>query len=173
MSSAAPSKGQQTTSSKNVVRLQLSNAERRIPVIVLQWSNNRKSHNDCTGQLFVYGGDEIGSEEVLTVLTLEWSSGMESLRCIGRADLTLNDTFANLILLPSLGERDLNSKDDLFVLTNPGQIHYYDNDSLSTLLSQQSGTSSVSAQEFPVLIPMADPSLTVAKLIKLPSQLNS
>ncbi|KAI5429454.1 hypothetical protein KIW84_034161 [Lathyrus oleraceus] len=173
LSSAAPSKGQQTTSSKNVVRLQLSNAERRIPVIVLQWSNNHKSHNDCTGQLFVYGGDEIGSEEVLTVLTLEWSSGMESLRCIGRADLTLNGTFADLILLPSLGERDLNSKDDLFVLTNPGQIHYYDNDSLSALLSQQNRTSSVSAQEFPVLIPMADPSLTVAKLIKLPSQLNS
>ncbi|KAI5410244.1 hypothetical protein KIW84_055656 [Lathyrus oleraceus] len=173
LSSAAPSKGQQTTSSKNVVWLQLLNAERRIPVIVLQWSNNHKSHNDCTGQLFVYSGDEIGSEEVLTVLTLEWSSGIESLRCIGRADLTLNGTFADLILLPSLGERDLNSKDDHFVLTNPGQIHYYDNDSLSALLSQQSRTSSVSAQEFPVLIPMADPSLTVAKLIKLPSQLNS
>ncbi|KAL5058144.1 hypothetical protein RYX36_029748 [Vicia faba] len=173
LSSAAPSKGQQTTSSKNVVRLQLSNAERRIPVIVLQWSNNHKSHNDCTGQLFVYGGDEIGLEEVLTILTLEWSSGMESLRCIGRADLTLNGTFADLILLPSLGERDLNSKDDLFVLTNPGQIHYYDNDSLSALSTQKNRTSSVSAQEFPVLIPMADPSLTVAKLIKLPSQLNS
>lgn len=66
-STSAPSKGQQTSSSKNVVKLQLSNAERRIPVIVLQWSNNHKSHNDCIGQLFVYGGDEIGSEEVLTV----------------------------------------------------------------------------------------------------------
>ena len=70
LSSAAPSKGHQTTSSKNVVRLQLSNAERRIPVIVLQWSSSRKSHNDFTGQLFVYGGDEIGSEEVLTVSSL-------------------------------------------------------------------------------------------------------
>lgn len=67
LSSAAPSKGQQSSSSKNVVKLQLSSAERRIPVIVLQWSNSHKSHNDCAGQLFVYGGDEIGSEEVLTV----------------------------------------------------------------------------------------------------------
>jgi len=98
---------------------------------------------------------------------------MESLKCIGRADLTLNGTFADLILLPSIGARGLNSKDDLFVLTNPGQIHYYDNDSLSALMSEQNRTSSVSAQEFPVLIPMANPSLTVAKLIKLPSQLNS
>jgi syntaxin-binding protein 5 len=98
---------------------------------------------------------------------------MESLRCVGRADLTLNGTFADLILLPSLGARDLNSKNELFVLTNPGQIHYYDSDSLSVLTSQQNRTASVSAQEFPVLIPMANPSLTVAKLIKLPSQLNS
>ena len=35
-------------------------------IIVLHWPTNR-SHNDCGGQLFVYGGDEIGSEEVLTV----------------------------------------------------------------------------------------------------------
>ncbi|XP_004514218.1 uncharacterized protein [Cicer arietinum] len=172
-STSAPSKGQQTSSSKNVVKLQLSNAERRIPVIVLQWSNNHKSHNDCIGQLFVYGGDEIGSEEVLTVLTLEWSSGMGTLSCIGRADLILNGTFSDLILLPSPGARGLNSKDDLFVLTNPGQLHFYDNDSLSALMSQQNRTSSVSSQEFPMLVPMADPSLTVAKLIKLPTQPNS
>ncbi|KAJ1381193.1 WD40/YVTN repeat-like-containing domain superfamily, partial [Sesbania bispinosa] len=173
LSSAAPSKGQQTSSSKNVVKLQLSSAERRLPVIVLQWSNNHKSHSECAGQLFVYGGDEIGAEEVLTVLTLEWSSGMESVRCISRADLTLNGSFADLILLPSPGAVGLNSTGDLFVLTSPGQLHFYDNGSLSALTSQQNGTPSISAQEFPVLIPMADPSLTVAKLIKLPSELNS
>lgn len=66
LSSAAPSKGQQT-SSKNVIKLQLSTAERRLPVIVLQWSDSYKSQSDSAGQLFVYGGDEIGSEEVLTV----------------------------------------------------------------------------------------------------------
>lgn len=51
-------------SSNNVVKLQLSSADRRLPVIVLHWSTDR-SHNG--GQLFVYGGDGIGSEEVLTV----------------------------------------------------------------------------------------------------------
>ncbi|XP_061348834.1 uncharacterized protein LOC133294202 isoform X2 [Gastrolobium bilobum] len=173
LSSAAPSKGQQTSSSKNVVKLQLSSAERRLPVIVLQWSNSHKSHSDSDGNLFVYGGDEIGSEEVLTVLTLEWSSGMESLRCISRADLTLNGSFADLILLPSPGAMELNSKDDLFVLTNPGQLHFYDNESLSASTSEQKRTPSVSAQEFPLLIPLVDPSLTVAKLTRLPSELNS
>ena len=74
LSSAAPSKGQQTSSPKNVVNLQLSSAERRLPVIVLQWSNSHKPHSVCDGQLFVYGGDEIGSEEVLTVSYLFMAS---------------------------------------------------------------------------------------------------
>ncbi|XP_028760928.1 uncharacterized protein LOC114719585 isoform X2 [Neltuma alba] len=173
LSSAASPKAQQTVSSKNVVKLQLSSAERRLPVIVLKWSNSHKSHSDCAGQLFVYGGDEIGSEEVLTVLTLEWSSGMETVKCIGRADLTLNGSFADMILLPNPGGMGLNSKDDLFVLTNPGQLHFYDNDSLSALISQQKMASSVSALEFPVVIPTVDPSMTVAKLIRLPTGLNS
>lgn len=53
----------------NVVKLQLSSGSRRLPVIVLHWAMNR-SANDCEGQLFVYGGDEVGSEEVLTVCFL-------------------------------------------------------------------------------------------------------
>ena len=52
--------------SNNVVKLQLSSADRRLPIIVLHWCAN-KSFNNSRGQLFVYGGDEIGSEEVLTV----------------------------------------------------------------------------------------------------------
>lgn len=66
-SSAAPSKGKQPEISANVVRLQLSSAESRLPVIVLHWSANSNSHSDCDGQLFIYGGCEIGSEEVVTV----------------------------------------------------------------------------------------------------------
>ncbi|KAL9315324.1 hypothetical protein ACSQ67_016325 [Phaseolus vulgaris] len=171
LSSAAPSKGQET--SKNVIKLQLSTAERRLPVIVLKWSDSYKSQSDNSGQLFVYGGDDIGSEEVLTVLTLEWSSGTESVRCTNRADLTLSGSFADLTLLPSPGTNGLNSKDEVFVLTNPGQLHLYNSDSLSTLTSQQKRTPSVPAVEFPVLVPMTDPSLTVAKLIRLPSKSNS
>lgn len=66
-SASASTKGQQTGSSNNVVKLELSSAERRLPVIVLHWSTNKESHADFDGRLFIYGGDEIGSEEVLTV----------------------------------------------------------------------------------------------------------
>lgn len=66
-STTASTKGQQTGSRNNVVKLELSSAERRLPVIVLHWSTNKESRSNIDGRLFVYGGDEIGSEEVLTV----------------------------------------------------------------------------------------------------------
>lgn len=52
--------------SNNVVKLQLSSADRRLPIILLHWCTN-KSLSSSGGELFVYGGHEIGSEEVLTV----------------------------------------------------------------------------------------------------------
>lgn len=61
------SKGRQAEeSADSVVKLQLASGNRRLPVIVLHWSATR-SCNHQGGQLFVYGGDQIGSEEVLTV----------------------------------------------------------------------------------------------------------
>uniref|UniRef100_A0A5B7B8W9 V-SNARE coiled-coil homology domain-containing protein n=1 Tax=Davidia involucrata TaxID=16924 RepID=A0A5B7B8W9_DAVIN len=174
ISSSASSKDQQAGLSCNgVVKLQLSSAERRLPVIVLHWRANDKSHNDGDGQLFIYGGDEIGSEEVLTVLSLEWSSGVESLRCVGRVDLTLTGSFADMILLQTAGARGSNHDAALFVLTNPGQLHFLDNDSLYGLVSQQEKKISATAVEFPVVIPTVDPLMTVAKLSSLPTGGNS
>lgn len=59
-------KHQAGSSSKPVVKLQLASGSRRLPVIVLNWSANAKA-NDNGGQLLIYGGDDMGSEEVLTV----------------------------------------------------------------------------------------------------------
>ncbi|XP_034693950.1 lethal(2) giant larvae protein homolog 1-like isoform X2 [Vitis riparia] len=165
LSSAASTKGQQTGSlGNNVVKLQLSSAERRLPIIVLHWSTSNKPHNDCDGLLFIYGGDAIGSEEVLTILSLEWSSGVETLRCAGRVELTLVGSFADMILLPTAGATGINQNASLFVLTNPGQLHFYDDASLSALISQQERKSSLSAVEFPAAVPTSDPHMTVAKL---------
>nr|XP_011466469.1 PREDICTED: uncharacterized protein LOC101312178 isoform X2 [Fragaria vesca subsp. vesca] len=173
-SSAASIKGQQvSSSSNNVVKLRLSSAERRLPVIVLQWCTLNKSHNDCDGQLFIYGGDEIGSDEVLTVLTLDWSSGMGNLRCVGRTDLTLTGSFADMILLTNSATIAGNHRADAFVLTNPGQLHFYDETSLSSLISQQEKKPCVSALEFPVIIPTTNPTMTAAKLIRTATGENS
>lgn len=67
LSTAASTKDQKSEKlDNNVAKLQLSSGDRRLPVIVLHWSANRLD-NHHRGQLFVYGGDDIGSQEVLTV----------------------------------------------------------------------------------------------------------
>ncbi|XP_065853138.1 uncharacterized protein [Euphorbia lathyris] len=159
---------QNESSSNNVVKLQLSSAVRRLPVIVLHWSASDKSSNDCDGQLYIYGGDEIGSEEVLTILTLEWSSRMEILKCTGRTDLTLNGSFADMILLPSAGSIGGNHKVALSVLTNPGQLHLYDDTRLSAILSQKERETSISAVNFSAVVPITDPPMTLAQFASLP-----
>ncbi|THU67935.1 hypothetical protein C4D60_Mb05t29960 [Musa balbisiana] len=165
-SSSFSVKGQQPQiSSSNVIKLQLASGDRRLPVIVLHWSANCKGNIDKGGQLFIYGGDEIGSEEVLAVLTLEWSSGVETVKCISRVDLNLNGSFADMILIPDVGASDKNSTAALFVLTNPGQINVYDGAVLSVLKSE--GNHSAQAENFPVVVPTIDPCMTVAKLCLL------
>ncbi|KAJ0027944.1 hypothetical protein Pint_34863 [Pistacia integerrima] len=172
-SSFGSSKGQQTGSSNNVVKLELSSAERRLPIIVLHWSPDNESRSTSNGRLFVYGGDEIGSEEVLTVLSLEWSSGMEALRCVGRMDLTLSGSFADMILLPKFGAKGGDHKADLFVLTSPGQLHLYDGAGLSASLSQQEKKPSVCTVEYPGVIPTVSPIMTAAKFSVLTTGENS
>ncbi|XP_037497973.1 uncharacterized protein LOC105648813, partial [Jatropha curcas] len=146
--------------SKDVVRLQLSSAERRLPVIILDWSG-KGSSDDCRGQLFIDGGDAIGSEEVLTIISIDWSSGIETIECIGRIDLTLNGSFADMVLLPSDG---VSKTKGTLILTNPGQLHFYDGACLASLMSQQQKQNSVSSVQYPVIIPIAEPYMTVGKL---------
>ncbi|WCJ19895.1 transducin family protein / WD-40 repeat family protein [Euphorbia peplus] len=160
--STAAADGKSEKSSSDVVKLQLSTADRRLPVIILHWSAN-SSHNDCCGQLFVYGGDAIGSEEVLTILSIDWSSGLGSLKCTGRVDLTLNGSFADMVVLSSHSERK--SKGTL-VLTNPGQLHFYDEACFASLMSEQHKQQKfVSSMQYPMLIPVVEPYMTAGKLV--------
>ncbi|XP_021295747.1 uncharacterized protein LOC110425226 isoform X2 [Herrania umbratica] len=149
-------------SPNNVVKLQLSSGEKRLPVIVLHWSANQ-SCGDHGCKLFVYGGDNIGSEEVLTILSLEWASGIESLKCVSRMDLTPNGSFADMVLLPTVGVTE-SGGNLLFVLTNPGQLHVYDDACLAALLSQQEKKPCVSSGQYVLPIPTVDPCMTVSKL---------
>ncbi|CAN0846699.1 hypothetical protein LINGRAHAP2_LOCUS4572 [Linum grandiflorum] len=151
--------------SSDIVKLQLSSAERRLPVIVLQWSASSKSG----GQLFIYGGVETGSEEVLTILTLEWSSKADTLRCDGRLDLTLTGSFADMIVL-SRGDKH---KAALTVLTNPGQLHRFDGASLYSLLSRQERKTMVISLECPAIVPTLGPPMTTTKFVTFPMHENS
>ncbi|OIW16196.1 hypothetical protein TanjilG_18911 [Lupinus angustifolius] len=162
LSTADSPSGQAQKVSKIVIKLQLSSADRRLPVIVLQWCAT-KSLNNSGGQLFVYGGDEIGSEEVLTVLSLDWSSGIENLKCTGRIDVMLSGSFADMVLLSS----DFHTEgacNMLFILSNPGQLDLYDKDCLSSLMSRQEKKTSAPAMQYPMAIPALEPYMTTARL---------
>ncbi|CAN0838044.1 Syntaxin-binding protein 5-like [Linum grandiflorum] len=153
LSTTVPSKD------SNVVKLQLSSDDRRLPVIILHWYP-KKSRDDC-GQLFVYGGDAIGSEEVLTILNLDWSAGIGNLKCIGRTDITLNGSFADMVLLTRGATVEASG---ILVLTNPGQLHFYDSTCLSFLMSKEEKNSTVSPMEYPMVIPTVEPNMTCGKL---------
>ncbi|MED6160716.1 hypothetical protein PIB30_054002 [Stylosanthes scabra] len=148
--------------SNNVVKLQLSSADRRLPVIFLHWCAN-KSFGNNGSQLFVYGGDEIGSEEVLTVLGIDWSSGIKSIKCTGRINVTLNGSFADMILLSS-DYHTAGTGNMIFVLTNPGQLDLYDNNCLSSLMSKQEKKTSAPTLQYPMVIPTLEPYMTTARL---------
>lgn len=98
---------------------------------------------------------------------------MEALRCVGRMDLTLSGSFADMILLPNFGAKAGDYKADLFVLTSPGQLHLYDDGGLSASLSQQEKKPSVCVVEYPGVIPTVDPIMTAAKISVLTTGGNS
>lgn len=149
--------------SNKVVKVQLSSENRRLPIIVLHWSPI-KAKNGCVGQLFVYGGEEIGSEEVLTILELDWSSGITMLKCVHRVDLPLNGSFSDMIVMPSSNEMRDNETASLLVLTTPGQLHFYGNDCLSILKSEPEKRRSDLAIQYPATVPTVEPHMTVGKL---------
>ncbi|KAH0851035.1 hypothetical protein HID58_044858 [Brassica napus] len=158
------SDGKNVKVSNNAVKLQLSSAEKRLPVIVMHWGLD-VSRKNCGGKLFIYGGDIVGSDEVLTMLALDWSSGMGGLKCVGRVDLTLSGSFADMVLSPIASSRQ--SGVFLFLLTNPGQLQAYDDTSLASLMSQKENNISVSPLPYPMVVPTMDPRITVAMFAAL------
>lgn len=114
----------------------------------------------------------ISSALLLQILTLDWSSGMETLKCVGRVDLTFSGSFADTILLPTTGTAATDEKAALFVLMSPGQLKLLDCSSLSDLVSKELKKISLSAEDFPVELPTVDPSMTVTKLTQLHSDGN-
>ncbi|KAH9622373.1 hypothetical protein KSS87_015889 [Heliosperma pusillum] len=146
----------------NMVKLQLSSADKRFPVIVLHWSAS--VDNDHGGQLFVYGGDQIGSSEVLTILSLEWSPGRDALKSIIRANITLEGSFADMILLPAFNIAENTGTTSLFLLSSPGQLQFFDGPCLSELISHHDNSCTIPVN-YRSTVPTTEPCLTMGKLV--------
>lgn len=94
---------------------------------------------------------------------------METLKCVSRVDLSLNGFFADMIILPPSGSSKNNHNVSLLVLTNPGQLHFFDDAKFSTSVCRVEKRMSVAAVEFPMVVPTANKYMTAAKLSILPS----
>lgn len=99
----------------------------------------------------------------MQILNLDFSSGLESLKCVKRLDRTLNGSYADIELVPSVAASE-SSYTTLFVLTNPGQLHVYDDDCLAGLISDPEINHAVNAVQCPVTLPTVEPFMTIAKL---------
>lgn len=99
----------------------------------------------------------------MQVLSVDWTSGIESLNCSGRIDVTLNGSFADMVLLANDYSSD-RACNMLYVLTNPGQLHLYNNACLCSSMSQHKKIASVPSMEYPMVIPTVEPYMTTANL---------
>ena len=67
-------------------------------------------------------------------------------------------------LVPSGGSGEHSEACTLFVLTNPGQLHFYDDACLSVLMSNPNQKHSAQAIQYPEVIPTTEPNMSVGKL---------
>lgn len=96
-------------------------------------------------------------------MSIDWSCGIESLKCTGRLDIALNGSFSDMVLLSSDCHAE-GACNMLFVLTNPGHLDLYDNNYLTSLMSQQQKKASAPTMQYPIVIPTLEPHMTTARL---------
>lgn len=104
---------------------------------------------------------------LLQVLSLESTAGLESVRCMSRTDLKLDGSFADMILIPDTGVPDKSRTSALFILTNPGQLNFYDGGYLFSVQNSKEGNPLPESHKFPVAITTFDPNITVTGLYSL------
>lgn len=89
---------------------------------------------------------------------------METLKCIASIELTIGGSFADMSLVPSGGSGEHSDASTLFVLTTPGQLHFYDDAYLSVLMSNPKEKNSAHAIQYASVITTTDPNMSVGKL---------
>ncbi|WMV33459.1 hypothetical protein MTR67_026844 [Solanum verrucosum] len=110
---------------------------------------------------------------VRQVLNLDWSSEIKALKCVGRVDLGLDGSFADAIVVSNVNETGIDDASSLFMLSNPGKLHFYDKASLSALKSNPEKKHADFAVKYPTLVPTLEPRITVAYLYPVDRKWNS
>jgi syntaxin-binding protein 5 len=82
-------------------------------------------------------------------------------------DLRLDGSFADMILISDSGFPYKSRTSAVFILTNPGQLNFYDGGALFSVPKSEEGKAQIEAQKFPVTVPTTDPNITVTNLYSL------
>jgi hypothetical protein len=82
-------------------------------------------------------------------------------------DLRLDGSFADMILISDSGFLYKSRTSAVFILTNPGQLNFYDGGALFSVPKSEEGKAQIEAQKFPVTVPTTDPNITVTNLYSL------
>ena len=101
---------------------------------------------------------------LLQILDIDWSSGLAKLKCLERVDLTLHGSFADMTVISNYYEEEKHNKTSLFLLTNPGQLHFYEYASLSIFKSEGRQNHTISPAPYHSVIPTVEPCMTIGKL---------
>lgn len=152
------------------VKLQLSSEKSRSPVLALRWcaAGAREATTSIGGHLFVYGGGEFGCSEALMVCSLKTVSGQSDKQNLCHVDIPLEGLFEDMILLPGAGATFVDQASALLVLTSQGNLHAYDEASITKCLEDMEERSSYSLPEsVPVNPFITEPSITFVKLAEL------
>lgn len=153
-----------------VKKLQFSSDKSRSPVIVMRWcaAGIREAAASTGGHLFVYGGREFGCSETLRVCSLDKANGQSDDQNLYHVDIPLEGLFEDLILLLGAGATSADQASALLVLTSQGNLHAYDEASITKCFEEIKERSSYSLPEpVPVNPFTSEPSITCAKVAEL------
>ncbi|XP_024533493.1 uncharacterized protein LOC9636559 isoform X2 [Selaginella moellendorffii] len=142
-------------SSSPVLKIILSSEEFRMPVVVMRWSTSVKSDKGPSGYLYVFGGQEMGMAEVVTVLPVTDPA------C--QMQLPLRGPFADVIILPS-GPSIGNGA--MLVLSSPGSLDVYEEANIYDSIKAEKPP----AQPVPFQLPLTFSTVTCARLLAIPDQ---
>eukprot|EP01018_Ginkgo_biloba_P016356 Gb_40665 [translate_table: standard] len=158
------------TQSLPISKLQLSNRKAKAPIVSLRWHPG----SDKWGRLYVNGGGDFGSSNVIRVFRLQETGLVRHHTNLSELELVLPNSFMEMSLLSNTHTKNKDEGESLLVLTKPGQLYVYNDVDIEKHLRNTEHKSPPSLPK-PIMIkpPFTDSSVTVAKLVTIPDNIDS
>ncbi|XP_057822852.2 uncharacterized protein LOC131035216 isoform X2 [Cryptomeria japonica] len=149
----------------SISKLQLFSSKRKMAIVSIKWY----SSNDSCGHLYVYGGVDSNSSNVIRVIRLQIGLG-ENKNNQCELELVLPEPVTEIAILSRMHSKGIDSGASLLVLSQESHLYAYDDSEIEKRLIDADHNSLLSLPK-PIMIkpPFADSSITVAKLFTIPN----